>query len=175
MFVKLTDAQQALVDDYTKRAAAHQIGVVRVYKEMGLNVMIECTMPLGTQTIMNLTRFGEMVQGLERAEALKEYLERGGKVNQFDAEVAQGSGLKKSATRGRKVSGGRKAEPISTGDKKFDMYLNALPEPVRVLVVPLGWDPRELYKEYRALKKEGIIAKYATDENRALAAEKAGA
>lgn len=169
-FVKLTTKESELVASYAKRAEAFGITTGRAYKEAGLNVMIPYVRD-NTETVANLTRFGEMVGALERAKALKEYLARGGTVRQFDAEVADGSGLNAVKTRGRRAgkNGGRKAEPIQTGDAKFDMYLNALPEPVRVLVVPLGWDPRELYKEYRALKKDGIIAKYNTAENRAAA------
>jgi hypothetical protein len=177
MFVKLRPAEQESVDDYTNRALKHGITVKQVYKELGLNVMIRFLKHDGTgdhEHVANITRFGELVKSLERAEQLKAYLANGGTIRQFDSEVAAGSGLNAVATRGRRAgkNGGRKAEPISTGDAKFDMYLNALPEPVRVLVVPLGWDPRELYKEYRTLKKDGIIAKYATDENKAAAAEK---
>jgi hypothetical protein len=174
MFVKLRPAEQESVDDYTNRALKHGITVKQVYKELGLNVMIKWWRGTEEEHVSNLTRFGDMIGSLERAEQLKAYLANGGTIRQFDSEVAAGSGLNAVATRGRRAgkNGGRKAEPISTGDAKFDMYLNALPEPVRVLVVPLGWDPRELYKEYRTLKKDGIIAKYATDENKAAAAEK---
>lgn len=162
-----------LVRDYTDRAQAFGITVTETYRDPGLNRMFKWTKD-GSENVSNITNFGEMVRNAERQKALAEYLARGGTVRTFDPDVA--IGMSKTKYVGRKApGGGRKAEPIQTGDKKFDMYLNALPEPVRVLVVPLGWDPRELYKEYRALKKEGLIAKYATDENKAAAASKEGA
>ena len=73
-------------------------------------------------------------------------------------------GLKKTDYMKRKVPagfGGKATEPIASGDPKFDMYANALPKPIRQKVVDAGLDVRALYKEYRAIGRDGMIAKYS--------------
>jgi hypothetical protein len=52
------------------------------------------------------------------------------------------------------------AEKITQGDEKFQMYANALPSAIRAKVIYAGYDPRELYKEYRAIGKDAMVEKY---------------
>ena len=167
-------SERETVADLTARAEAFGISVIEVTKTEGMNVMVQCTDGKFTAHL-NLTRFADLVGSKEREKQLADYLAAGGTVKHFDPDVAHGVERKSTGLKRKSSNGGRKAEPISTGDAKFDMYLNALPQPVRVLVVPLGLDPRALYKEYRLLKKEGLIAKYDTEANRTAAAEKVGA
>ena len=54
--------------------------------------------------------------------------------------------------------GGRKAEPIKTDDPKYDMYANALPAAIRGECVERGMDVRALYKRYREIGKDALIA-----------------
>lgn len=71
--------------------------------------------------------------------------------------VAQG--LKKTKYLPAEVGGGgRVAEPISSGDPKFDMYANALPAAIRKEVVARGEDVRALYKRYREVGRDALVA-----------------
>lgn len=73
-------------------------------------------------------------------------------------------GLRKTDYLKRKPGGfakGPRAEPIKSGDPKFDMYANALPVAIRQKVVDAGLDVRALYKEYRAIGKDALVAKYS--------------
>lgn len=89
------------------------------------------------------------------------YLAQGGQVTAVDPGVS--IGLAKTDYLPRKPGGfGNRpaAEKLNTGDPKFDMYANALPSELRRWVAATGQDVRALYKEYRALKKDGLLAKY---------------
>ena len=163
MFVKITTKEQERLTDLSERAKTFGITVLDRYKEAGMNLMVRFQYADRPVNVANITRFADMVESHERAKALEEYLAKGGTVKSFDPDLAQGVKRSTTSLKRKAPGGGRKAEPIQTGDAKFDMYLNALPEPVRVLVIPNGLDPRELYKEYRALKKEGLIAKYCKE------------
>lgn len=74
-------------------------------------------------------------------------------------------GMKKTDYLPRNKSGGAKggprAEPIKSGDPKFDMYANALPKAIRQKVVDAGLDVRALYKEYRAIGRDALVEKYS--------------
>jgi hypothetical protein len=63
-------------------------------------------------------------------------------------------GLAKAARKAREVT------LLAVGDAKFDLYNNALPPEVRKVVIDKQLCPRTIYKEYRSLKKVGLIAKY---------------
>jgi len=103
-------------------------------------------------------KFGNKTRAQDARLHVEQLLARGGTVTQVPAGAA--GGVKRP--RGPRQGNGRTAAPlIDTGDKKFDMYLNALPGPLRAIVVPQGLDPRALYKEYRALGKAGLLEKYA--------------
>lgn len=52
------------------------------------------------------------------------------------------------------------AEPIKSGDPKYDMYANALPAAIRKGVAAAGLDVRALYKEYRLLGRDRLVEKY---------------
>lgn len=89
------------------------------------------------------------------------YLAKGGAVTVVDPGVSLG--LAKTDYLPRKPGGfgNRPAAPkLSTGDTKFDMYANALPSEMRAWAGATEQDVRALYKEYRALKKDGLLAKY---------------
>ena len=89
------------------------------------------------------------------------YLAKGGQVQTVEAGVS--IGLAKTDYLPRKLGGfsNRPAAPkLSTGDTKFDMYANALPSELRAWCAATEQDVRALYKEYRALKKDGLLAKY---------------
>jgi len=90
-----------------------------------------------------------------------QYLAKGGQVTQVEAGVSVG--LAKTDYLPRKRSGfaNRPAAPkLETGDAKFDMYANALPSELRAWAAATGQDVRALYKEYRALKKDGLLEKH---------------
>jgi hypothetical protein len=73
-------------------------------------------------------------------------------------------GLKASDYVARKPGGGgggSRAEPIASGDAKFDMYANALPAAIRRGVVEAGLDVRAMYKEYRLLGRDRLVEKYS--------------
>lgn len=92
---------------------------------------------------------------------IEAYLAKGGTIQTVEAGVS--IGLAKTNYLPRKAGGfaNRPAAPkLSTGDVKFDMYANALPNEMRAWVGATNQDVRALYKEYRALKKEGLLAKY---------------
>lgn len=84
----------------------------------------------------------------------------GVKITKFAPGVA--IGLKKTDYLPADVGGfgGRKAEPIQTDDPKFDMYANALPAAIRKEAVTRGCDVRAMYKEYRAMGRDALVAKY---------------
>jgi len=54
----------------------------------------------------------------------------------------------------------KRVERISTGDTNFDLYVNALPKPLRKWAADTKQNARALYKEYRTLKAAGMIEKY---------------
>lgn len=56
--------------------------------------------------------------------------------------------------------GGKTATPITTDDPKYDMYANALPAAIRQGVVAQKLDARAIYKEYRKMGKDALVAKY---------------
>lgn len=88
-----------------------------------------------------------------------QFIANGGSVTQVETEVSLG--MKRSDYLPRRVAPGQVvAEKLSSGDTKFDMYLNALPGELRKWALATSQDVRKLYKEYRALKKEGLVAKY---------------
>lgn len=148
---------------FKEKAAELNVTILSVDRSHGRPVAKIRDNDTKAEWVLNESRLGEYLTTKENQLLRAKYLESGGTVTVGEDGVA--IGLQRSKYVGRRGGGGKKAEPIKTGDQKFDMYLNALPQPVRVLVVPLGWDPRELYKEYRALKKDGLIAKYATEAN----------
>ncbi len=55
---------------------------------------------------------------------------------------------------------GRISEAIATDDPKYDMYANALPALIRNKVCAAGLDVRQLYKEYRSIGRDAMVAKY---------------
>ena len=90
-----------------------------------------------------------------------QYLARGGQVTQVEAGVS--IGLAKTDYLPRKAGGfaNRPAAPkLNTGDAKYDMYVNALPSELRAWAAATNQDVRDLYKQYRALKKDGLLAKH---------------
>ena len=89
------------------------------------------------------------------------FLAKGGTITAVDPGVS--IGMKKTDYIARKPGGfGNRpaAEKLNTGDAKFDMYANALPSELRAWAGATNQDVRGLYKEYRALKKDGLLAKY---------------
>lgn len=62
--------------------------------------------------------------------------------------------------KGKSGGSGRTAEPINTDDPKYNMYANALPAPIRHKVCAAGLDVRQLYKEYRNIGRDAMVAKY---------------
>ncbi len=52
------------------------------------------------------------------------------------------------------------APPIQTDDPKYNMYTNALPAAIRHKVCAAGLDVRQLYKEYRSIGRDAMVAKY---------------
>ena len=90
---------------------------------------------------------------------IEQFLAKGGQVTQVEADVSLG--MKRSNYLPRRVANGQvAAKKLSSGDAKYDMYLNALPGELRKWAMATSQDVRKLYKEYRALKKEGLVAKY---------------
>lgn len=99
---------------------------------------------------------------MTKIETTEEFLARGGHVMVARTEAAQG--LKRSKYIKREFHGfgdRAPAEPINSGDPKFDMYANALPRAIRQTVVDQGLDVRALYKEYRTLGAAAMVEKYA--------------
>lgn len=94
---------------------------------------------------------------------VEQFLANGGHITKCDTGVA--IGLKRTDYVVVKVCGftghGPRAEPISSGDPKFDMYANALPKAIRQQVVDAGLDVRALYKEYRAIGRDALVEKYS--------------
>lgn len=110
----------------------------------------------------NITRRNEAQRAAEDRIARDEWLAAHPEYTKVPDDVAHG--LQRSKYIPRKGGNGKTAAPlISTGDPKYDMYLNALPGPVRDVVIRDALDPRALYKEYRLIKKAGMIAKYAPE------------
>lgn len=94
---------------------------------------------------------------------VQDFLAAGGKIIKADAGVAQGlkrTNYVKAKPGGFAGRSGPRAEPINSGDPKFDMYANALPKPIRQKVVDAGLDVRQLYKEYRAIGRDAMVEKY---------------
>jgi hypothetical protein len=60
------------------------------------------------------------------------------------------------------TSTSRSAARIETSDKKYNMYINALPAQIRKHVFDKKLDPRVLYNEYRKSSKDEMIKKYGT-------------
>lgn len=90
---------------------------------------------------------------------IDQFIASGGKVTQVETEVSLG--MRRTTYLPRRVAAGQvAAEKLRSGDTKFDMYLNALPGELRKWALATSQDVRGLYKEYRALKKEGLLAKY---------------
>lgn len=89
------------------------------------------------------------------------FLAKGGEVTQCEAGVSVGLAKTDYLPRKPGSFGNRPAAPkLETGDQKFDMYANALPSELREWAGATVQDVRALYKEYRALKKDGLLAKY---------------
>ena len=81
----------------------------------------------------------------------------------LDLGVAQGLAKSKYIIPKRKGWANRPAaDRIETGDRKFEMYANALPAAIRKKVVAEGYDVRALYTEYRLIGKDGMVAKYGS-------------
>lgn len=90
---------------------------------------------------------------------IDQFIANGGSVTQVETDVSLG--MRRTAYLPRRVAVGQvAAEKLRSGDTKFDMYLNALPGELRKWALATSQDVRGLYKEYRALKKEGLLAKY---------------
>ena len=90
---------------------------------------------------------------------IDQFIANGGSITQVETDVSLG--MRRTAYLPRRVGAGQvAAEKLRSGDTKFDMYLNALPGELRKWALATSQDVRGLYKEYRALKKEGLLAKY---------------
>jgi len=90
---------------------------------------------------------------------IEQFLAKGGQVTQVEADVSLG--LRRTNYLPRRIGKGQvAAEKLKSGDTKFDMYLNALPGELRKWAMSTSQDVRALYKEYRALKKQGLVEKY---------------
>lgn len=90
---------------------------------------------------------------------IEQFLANGGKVTNVETEVS--IGLRRTKYLPRRAAPGTVApEKLNTGDAKFDMYCNALPGELRAWAMSTSQDVRALYKEYRALKKQGLVEKY---------------
>jgi len=68
--------------------------------------------------------------------------------------------VKKDRVKKPKAEKAKRGESVKSGDEKFDMYLKALPKELQPKVLAEGLDPRALYKEYRTLKRDGLLKKY---------------
>lgn len=93
--------------------------------------------------------------------AIAGYLAKGEPVTVITPNVSRG--MKKTDYIARQPGGfanGPRAEAIKTDDPKFDMYCNALPKELRSWAAGTGQDVRGMYKEYRVLKRDGLVAKY---------------
>ena len=150
---------------YTERAAALKVHILSTNTRLGpFPVHTVRDDETNVEMLLNDTRLGEYLAGKERDAQIATYLANGGTIKNVELDVATGL-VRKNYVKRKGPTGKRSPDPITTGDPKYDMYLNALPHPVRPVVIAQGLDPRELYKEYRTLKKEGMIAKYATEAN----------
>lgn len=90
---------------------------------------------------------------------IEQFLAKGGQITQVEADVSLG--LRRTDYLPRRIGKGQVAsEKLNTGDRKFDMYLNALPSELRKWVLATGQDVRKLYKEYRQMKKKGLLDTY---------------